>query len=148
VTTAVDDLIDHALELLRKPAPVCDGPIEEELDMVQIADDHELAVSVDVVTSSPSDDTTGLLDYSTELVVTCYARDDSRNSGLGRVRASRQLHQLVHQRLREDASWGGRLMYMGPPAMQHANATFDTRMGRTSARYELRHRVNPDTLEA
>lgn len=149
--TAHDDIIDFALSLLRLPAPVTDGLIEEELDLADVPEDFAEAISVDLLSSEPNDarvNGADPLDWDTRLVVTCGAADDSRRTGAHAGRASRILHNLVHQRLMADASWGGRLMYIGPPTLSFEGRSAASRMGSTTAIYRLVHRTPYNTLEA
>jgi len=146
--TIHDALVDTVLQLLRLPVPVCSGPIGEEIDLDTLGEAELDGVRVELTGSTPDDSKfgdAGPIDWSTSLAITCAARGDDRTAG---GRASRVLHNLVHQRLRADPSLGDRLYYMAAPQLAFDGQAAGTRLGTTVAVYELRHRSASNSLEA
>lgn len=151
MTTVHDAIVDHALQLLRLPAPVCDGPIEEELDLDDLGESIADAVSIDLPASEADDSRFAqgsVMDWTSNLTIQCAARDDSRNAGASAGRASRNLHALVHARLMADPSFGDRLEYFAIRSLRTEGRDLNHRLGRCTAVYELKHRSAQTTLEA
>lgn len=148
--TQQDAIVDYALQLLTLPAPVCDGPIEEELDMDELGEATTDAISVDL-TGVDFDDARfahgTVMDATNALVISCAARYDSRKNGAG-GRASRNLAALAHARLWTDPTFGGLLEYIGLRSQRTESRALANRLGRTTLTYEIKTRSSQDSLEA
>lgn len=148
---AHDAIIDAVLATLRAEPPVTDGPIAEDIDAGTIPEDATECISVSLDTSDPDRiSLTGYpVNWTTDIVIECYARADGRRDGaLTAGRASRALHQRVHARLMADPGLGGRAMDLRPPRIRSDRDQADTRLGCCIATYSALHRTAAASLEA
>lgn len=147
--THQDALVNYALEVLRLPAPVIEPPglIEEELGIENVGEGVDEAIAIELGRSDPDEIAINgnPVDWTTQLIVSCFARRDERTAA---GRRSRSLHARVHERLVADPTFGGRLMHLSAPSLAFESRVLDTRLGATTAVYTLRHRTPYQSMEA
>ncbi len=141
--TGHDALISAILARLQA-APVLADVIAEEIDQEALHEQAATSISVAMVNSVPGDGAIGApVDWETSITIEHHARFDGRTAA-GRL--SRGLHQLVYQRLKTDASFGGLAYEMAEPRLTSDSDQADSRLGCLIAEYSFRHRSAWSTL--
>ena len=147
--TAFDVILEAVIAALERQPRITAEILDEDIDVAAMAEVVTECITVQLGDSDP--DRAGILgapiDWTSQLVVSCYARVDSRGAR-GPGRASRQLQARVYRRLMEDITLGGLVHDVLPPALSHNSDQLDTRVGSCVAIYPIRHRTSAGSLEA
>jgi hypothetical protein len=145
---AFDAILEAVMSTLARSPRVTEQILDEDIDVAGMAEDVTECVTVQLGDSDP--ERAGILrapiDWTSQIVVSCYARVDSRGAG-GPGRASRQLQAKVYARLMEDITLGGLVHEVLPPALSSDSDQADTRIGSCVGIYPVRHRTAAGTLE-
>ncbi len=144
---AHDAVVDAVLRALRQSPAVTQGLIDEDVDAASIGEGVDECISVGIDSSTPGRSSIrGMpIQWSTDVVLECYARVDGRTTLAGR--ASRALHQRAYARLMADPSLGGVAIDMLEPQLRADRDQQDTRLGCLVATYTVVHRTAAGSME-